>query len=157
MAAIAAARTAGAPTYASEDLAAAEASLKRYDEFVAQRDYKQALSTALDARDRGFEAAKAAAAKQVALHAQANQLLASLDAALVSVDAQLKAAHPRSQAKQVNKLRQTRKTTAVAMQEARTQLEAGELTPAINRLVVASAALKRDSDALDAAAKKTKK
>jgi hypothetical protein len=46
--AIAAARTAGAPDYAADEFAAAEASLKRCDEFVTQRDYKQALGAAID-------------------------------------------------------------------------------------------------------------
>jgi len=143
--------------YAPDDFAAAEASLKRYDGFVAQRDYKQALSTALDVRDRAYEAAKTATAKQTALRAEADQRLNALFTDIVSVDAKLKVARPRTQAKQVAKLRQTRKTAAVAMQEARTQVTAGELTPAIKRLVDVSAALKRDSDALDGGATKAKK
>lgn len=154
VAAIAAARTAGAATYAADELAAADASLKRYDDFVTQRDYQQALSTALDARDRGFEAAKAAAAKQQALRVEADRLLRSLEAQLVVVDARLKATHPRTQARLVDKLRQTRKATATAMQEARKELSAGELSAATRRLVGASTALKRDNDALGDAAKK---
>lgn len=157
MASIAAARTASAATYAVEDLAAADASLRRYDEFVAQRDYKQALSMALDARDRGFEVAKAAVANETALRTDADRLLKALDAALVGADAQLKIARPRAMARRVDTLRQTRKATAVAMQEARALITDGELTRATRRLGDAIAALKRDSDALDTAAQKTKK
>jgi hypothetical protein len=157
VASIASARTAGASTYAADELASAEASLKRYDDFVAQRDYQQALSMALDARDRGFDAAKAAAAKQESLRSDCDRLLRSLDAALASADARLKVARPRAQARLVDKLRQTRRATAVAMQEARKELSAGELSAAKKRLVDASAALKRDSDALDETGKKPKK
>lgn len=157
MAAITAARAAGAATYAADELAAADASLKRFDDFVTQRDYKQALSTALDARDRGLEASKAATAKQAALRAQANTLLTTLETALTSVDALLKPTRPRALARVVDKLKQTRKATALAMQEARTQLSAGQLTPATRRLVDATAQLKRDSDALEDAIKKIKK
>lgn len=156
-ASIAAARTAGAATYAADDLAAADATLKRYDEFVAERDYKQALSAALDARDRGLEAAKAATAKQTSLRADADLLLTTLETALAAVDVQLKTTRPRAMAKAVAKLRQTRKATTLDMQEARSQLAAGQLTQAGKRLVDATAALKRDSDALDDAAKKMKK
>ncbi|MEI6245767.1 MAG: hypothetical protein WCQ64_12070, partial [Acidobacteriota bacterium] len=109
------------------------------------------------ARDRGLEASKAATAKQAALRAQANTLLTTLDTALTSVDALLKPTRPRALARVVDKLKQTRKATALAMQEARTQLSAGQLTPATRRLVDATAQLKRDSSALEDAIKKIKK
>lgn len=157
MAAIAAARTAGAETYAADDIAAAETSLKRYDGFVAQRDYKQALNSALEARDRGFEAAKAATARQTELRAEASRLLALLDAALKTADAELKAPRPASAAKRAARLRQTRQATALAMQEARAQLDSGELTKAVRRLGDAIAALNRDTAALAAIARKPKK
>lgn len=157
VAAIAAARTAGAPDYATDEFAAAEASLKRYDEFVTQRDYKQALGAAIDSRDRAFESAKAAATRQQTLRSEATQLLSALEAALVATDAQLKTPRPRALAKPVDKLRQTRKTAASAMQEARAQLESGMLLKAVQRLTDATAAVKRDSAALEEAARKPKK
>lgn len=157
IAAIASAREAGAATYAADDIAAADAALKRFDDFVAQRDYKQALNTALDARDRAIEAAKAATTKQTALRAQAATLLATLDAAVASADVQIKTTRVRALAKPTEKLRQARKAAAIALQEARTKLSAGELTTATRRLVDATAVLKRDSDALEEAAKKIKK
>ena len=60
--AIEAARAAGAEAYAPEELAAAQQALKRYDEAVAERDYRQALNHALDSRERASAAAKKAAA-----------------------------------------------------------------------------------------------
>lgn len=60
--AIEAARAAGAADYAPEELAAADQALKRYHDAVAERDYRQALNHALDARERASAAAKKAAA-----------------------------------------------------------------------------------------------
>jgi hypothetical protein len=157
VAAIASARTAGAVTYAAADLKAAEASLTRYDEFVAQRDFKQALSAALDARDRAFEAATAAAKQQTALRVEADTLLTSLEQSITAADTLLKSARARALAKPADALRRTRKATTVAMQEARTLLASGELSRAVRRLTDATAALKRDSVALDDASKKLKK
>lgn len=143
--------------YAAEDLTAADASLKRYDDFVAQRDYKQALSSALDARDRGFEAARLSAQKKAALQAEADALLQSLGAALVTANAQIKAPHPKSAARQVETLRQTVKAANITMQEAGSLIARGELTTAVRRLGNAIAALKRDSSAFPDGAKKNKK
>ena len=56
--AIDAARAAGADQYARDEFAAAEDALKRSHDAVAQRDYRQALNTALDARERAQAAAK---------------------------------------------------------------------------------------------------
>jgi hypothetical protein len=60
-------------------------------------------------------------------------------------------------AKAVDKLRQTRKAATTAMQEARTQIESGLLLKAVQRLTDATAAVKRDSAALEEAARKPKK
>jgi len=157
VAAIEAARTAGALSYAADELAAAAASLKRYDDLVAQRDYKQALSAALDARDRAFESAKSATTKQASLRTEADRLLKSLDTAMAVADADIKASRPASAAKRADKLRQTRKAAAVAVQEARTQVASGELTKAVKRLVDATAAMKRDIASLEAVIKKPQK
>lgn len=155
--AIAAAQTAGAVTYATDELAAAQASLTRFDGLVAQHEYKQALSAALDARDRAFEAAKAAAAAQTALRAQADQLLNAMAAAIAVADADLKTAASAGAARRADRLRQTRKASVTAMQDARTLLSAGELTKAVKRLVDANAALKRDIAALEPQLKKPSK
>ncbi len=157
MAAIDTARTAGASAYAADQLTAAEASLKRYDDLVADRDYKQALSAALDARDRAFDAAKSATARQASLRSEADQLLKSLDAAVAAADADLKASRSASAARRADKLRLTRKAAASAMQEARTMMTAGELTKAVKRLVDANAAMKRDIASLEAVVKKPQK
>src|SRR3954469_19316834 len=90
--AIDAARAAGADQYAREEFTAAEDALKRSHENVAQRDYRQALNTALDARERAQEAAKESVNKKAIARADATTALAEADAALHDSRARLKAA-----------------------------------------------------------------
>lgn len=77
--AIAAARAAGAATYASAELSAAEKALVDYDAAVAQRDYRLALRLAVEARNGAYEAAKRAADEKAALRGRAEQVVATLD------------------------------------------------------------------------------
>ena len=60
-AAVDAARTAGAERYASDEFTAAAGSLDKARAAVEQRDYRQALNYALDARQRAADAARQAA------------------------------------------------------------------------------------------------
>ncbi len=57
-----AARAAGAETYARTEFEAADAALAQAHRAVAERDYRQALSSALDARERARTAARDASA-----------------------------------------------------------------------------------------------
>src|SRR3954463_713312 len=90
--AIDAARAAGADQYAREEFSAAEDALKKSHEAVEQRDYRQALNTALDARERAQAAAKESVNKKATARADATQALADADAALHNSRARLKAA-----------------------------------------------------------------
>jgi predicted S18 family serine protease len=56
--AIDAARAAGADQYAPDEYAAAAATLQKAQDSVDQRDYRQALSYAIDARQRAIEASR---------------------------------------------------------------------------------------------------
>jgi Domain of unknown function (DUF4398) len=56
--AVEAAQAAGAETYAAEDYAGAAATLQKARASVDQRDYRQALSYAIDARQRAIEASR---------------------------------------------------------------------------------------------------
>lgn len=60
--AIEAARAAGAETYARTEFQAADAAMRRAHTAVAERDYRQALTFALDAREQARAAAREAAA-----------------------------------------------------------------------------------------------
>src|SRR5256885_1638928 len=88
--AIDAARAAGADQYARDEFAAAEDALKRSHEAVAQRDYRQALNTALDARERAQAAAKEVVNKKAIARADATKALADADGALHNARAKLK-------------------------------------------------------------------
>lgn len=74
--AIAAARAADAGRYAPVALRMAETSLAGYDAAVAQRDYREALRLALEARDTAFQAARDASDEKAAARSRAEQLLA---------------------------------------------------------------------------------
>lgn len=65
-----AARAAGAEQYAPEEMSAATATLQQAHDAIAQRDFRLALTRALDAHDRALEAAKAAADGQVRARAE---------------------------------------------------------------------------------------
>ena len=74
--AVASARAADAAIYAPEGLQAAEAALLKYDESVAQRDYRQALNLAIEARDKAYEAAQQAGEAKNSARNEANRLIA---------------------------------------------------------------------------------
>jgi hypothetical protein len=79
--AIDAARAAGAAEYAAEEFRAAEGALSKSQAAVAERDYRQALSFAIDARERAQEAARTAAENRARARSEIDQVLANADAA----------------------------------------------------------------------------
>src|SRR5437764_12547443 len=90
--AIDAARAAGADQYARDEFTAAEDALKRSHDAVAQRDYRQALNTALDARERAQAAANESVNKKAIARADATKALLDAEGALHQARARLKAA-----------------------------------------------------------------
>src|SRR5262245_26310287 len=91
-AAVDAAREAGAPEYAPAEFQAAEDALRRAHDAVGQRDYRLALSNALDSRERAQEAVTAAATQKAAARKAAEQAVADADRALERARATLKSA-----------------------------------------------------------------
>jgi hypothetical protein len=90
--AIDAARAAGAEIYARDELTAATEALTHAREAVELRDYRLALSHALDSRERAQNAAKMAADGQAAARVEADRALTSLTTALTTVRTKLEAA-----------------------------------------------------------------
>jgi methionyl-tRNA synthetase len=90
--AITAARAAEASTYAPTTLAEAEAALSRYDLAVAQRDYREALRQAVEARDSGYQATREAANEKAIQRGRAERLTAEVTAALDTIRRQPAAA-----------------------------------------------------------------
>jgi hypothetical protein len=83
--AIEAARAAGAGDYAADELQAAEQALQRSLDAVKERDYRQALNFALDARERAQTAAREAAEARAVVRSEAERALNATDEALAGV------------------------------------------------------------------------
>jgi hypothetical protein len=87
--AITTARAAGAAQYAATEFAAAEAALKRSQDAAAQRDYRQSLNYALDARERAQAAAREAADKKAVARGLAERAITAGELALATAQQRL--------------------------------------------------------------------
>ena len=106
--------------------------LKRAHEAVAQRDYRQALNNALDARERAQVAAKETVNRKATARADATKALADADAALHDSRAKLKAAETAHiAARTLANGRKAIDNGESAVQEARTAFEKGDYLGAI--------------------------
>jgi hypothetical protein len=145
--ALADARAAGAETYAPEELQAAEAALQKYDGAVAQRDYRQALNFAQDARDQAYASAKRAATEKAAALAHANDLIADLEALMKAANARLSgtgAPGPRLTSQAAERLRAALRAAPGALQEARSLLDQQDYRGAVLRATPAVEAFRRE-------------
>jgi hypothetical protein len=88
--AIDAARAAGADRFAAAEFMAATDALKRSEEAVAAGDYRQALSHAIDSRERAQSAAKLAVEGRADARGQAERAIAEVATLLSQARAQLK-------------------------------------------------------------------
>ena len=133
--AIDAARAVGAAEYAATELDAAVTALARADEAVGQRDYRLALSQALEARERAQVAARDAASRQAELRSQAEREAAALETAAQAASTRLDDLRRRK----VTPVLLAAATSALAgaeqaLQEARTRLAAQEFRLAVEAL-----------------------
>ena len=150
--AIDAARAAGADQYAREEFTAAEDALKRSHTAVDQRDYRQALNAALDARERAQAAAKESVSKKATARADASKALADADTDLHDARAKLKtaeAAHVPARTLTIG--RKAIDTGETAVQEARTAFEKGDYLGSIETARGVSSHLRPVTHDLDAA------
>jgi len=139
--AIESARTAGADQYAREEFNAAETALKNATDAVDQRDYRLALSRALDARERAQNAEKETATRKAAVRADASRTLAVAGRALDDARAKLRNAEAaRVPARVLAPARRVIADEDLAVQEARTAFGQGAYANAIE---AASAATTR--------------
>lgn len=142
-----AARAAEAATYAPADLQAAEAALQKYDEAVAQRDYRQALNLAQEARDRAYDATTHATSEKTAARGLAEKLVAELDALSKAASARLAGAGPpgpRLTSQAAERLRAALRAAPGVLQEARALLDQRDYRGATLRLTPAVEALRRE-------------
>ncbi len=119
--AIDAARAAGAGKFAADELTAAIDALKRSDDAVAAGDYRQALSHALDSRERAQNAAKMAVDGRADARGQAERGIAEVATLLSRAQTQLK--DPRVAGRELKPPRTTVAAIEVMLQEARTALK----------------------------------
>jgi flagellar hook-basal body complex protein FliE len=118
--AIEAARAAGADLYAPDEYKAAVAALKRSEDAVDERDYRQALGYALDSREQAQNAARNAANQKAAVRSQAERELHDLQTALGRARNRLKAAEgPRARRRGLQAAGLTLDSVAAAVQKAR--------------------------------------
>ena len=123
--AIEAARRAGAEQYAPETFAAATAALLQSNQAVEQRDYRLALSLAVDASDRAQEAARAAADRKAKARTDTEAALNTANALVMQLQARVKVAEQaRVPARELSPARITLKDAEAALQKARALLAA---------------------------------
>jgi hypothetical protein len=118
--AIDAARAAGAEQYAAEPFTAATTAMRETHAAVEQRDYRLALSRAIDANDRALEAARQAADGKARARSEAEAAATRLATTLGHLDERLKAATGlKLTAKETDPARRMRADADRALQEAR--------------------------------------
>lgn len=91
--AIDAARAAGADRYAATEYTAATDALKRAQDAVAQRDYRQALNEALDSREHAQNAARDAADTKAQVRGEVERDMAQIAALIAEANTRLAAAN----------------------------------------------------------------
>lgn len=147
--AIAAARAASADVYAADDLHAAETALGAYDAAVAQGDYRQALSSALDARDRAYEAVRRASTAKAEARGRAESLVTALEGLIETISLRLSGATtPRITGSNALRLRKAVAASSTPLQEARTAIDEERYPAAITQLEAALAALQKEFSAV---------
>jgi len=133
--AIDAARAAGAEQYASEPFTAATTAMQQTHEAVQQRDYRLALSRAVDANERALEAARQAANGKARAQTEAEGAILRTQTAVRQLAEQLKTADAaRVPARDQEPARRTLTESQRALQEARTAIVATNY-PVVMKLV----------------------
>ena len=148
--AIDAARSAGAGDYAREEFNAAEKALTTAREAVLQRDYRLALTNAIDSRERAQTAAKEAIDQKAIVRKATERALGTTAGAVAQARARLKAAETvRPPRAALVSPRRAIDDADKAVQEARAAFNTGDYLGAKNRLDAANAGLAAASRDLD--------
>jgi hypothetical protein len=145
------ARAAGADRYAGEEYAGAVDALKDATAAVEQRDFRLALSRALDSRERAEAAAAEASNKVVAARAEAENGLLTARASLGRTQSKLKTVESgRVPAAAVSASRESIATAEQHLQEARKAFDKTDYLGASTATVAAMQAISTADAALDA-------
>jgi hypothetical protein len=133
--AIDAARAAGAERYAPTEFTNATTALQQAHDAVAQRDYRLALSRALDASERAQQSARQAADSKAQVRSEAEALVATTATAHQQLVSAAKAAEAaRVPAATLAAARHTATRTDAALQKARALLKAEQYLEAKDAL-----------------------
>jgi len=152
--AIDAAKTAGADEYARDEVTAAEKALANAREAVGQRDYRLALTNALESRERAQNAAKEAADQRAIARTNIERTMRDTIAALARTRARLKTAeNSRVPEHALASPRQAITDADRAVQEARAAFDKGDYLGAQRTLEAANAHLSAGARDLDAPAR----
>jgi hypothetical protein len=150
--AVDAARAAGAEQYAPESFAEATTALQQSHEAVNQRDYRLALSRAVDASDRAQEAARAAAEGKAKARSQAEAAVNAVNALVMHLQARLKVAEEvRVPSRELAPARATLKETEGALQKARALLAAENYAAAIQAVSGSDSQIRSETRVVEAA------
>ena len=151
--AIEAARAAGADQYAPQEFAGAVEALRQSEQAVTQRDYRLALSRAIDSRERAQSAAKAAVVARAKARGDAERVIAVVTIQLTQARDRLKdpvvARMPR---RVLDNAQSTLAAADNAMQEARAALASDDYAKALQRGNDASAQIQQATGTLDSSA-----
>jgi hypothetical protein len=150
-----AARAAGAEQYAALEYTAATAALQEAREAVNQRDYRLALTRALDAHDRAQGAAKGAADGKARARGDAEAAIAAASAAVTQINSQLHA--PETAKLPARDLAPARRAVAdaeSAVQKARAAIGSGDYLAAKESVKDIPARIRGEIVALDTATAK---
>lgn len=151
--AIDAARAAGAEQYAPQEMAAADVSLQQAHEAIGQRDYRLALTRALDAHDRALEAARAAAEGLARARGKADAAIAAARAATERLKLRLDAPEAaRLPKKEADAARRILEAAEADVQKARAAVTDGDYATAREAVEGISERISAQLEALDALA-----
>jgi hypothetical protein len=150
--AIDAARAAGAEQYAPQAFTAATSALKQAHDAVAQRDYRLALTRALDAGDRAQDAAKGAADGKARARPEAESAINGASAALGRLQARINAERPRLPRGTLEAATRTHGAAELALQKARAALNTGNYLEAKETVAGLEPRITAQIQAVDAAA-----
>jgi hypothetical protein len=146
--AIEAARAAGAERYASTELASATRALKDAHDAVDQRDYRLALTKAVDANERAQQAAREAADSRARARSDVERAITTVSSSLQQLQALIKTDGARLPASVLTSARRETASSQAALQKARTLLEAGQYLDARDALAGADERLTAELKAM---------
>lgn len=152
--AIDAAKAVDADRYARDEYTAARDALRKANQAVAERDYRQALNYALDSRERAEAAAKEATENRAAARRDAEKALSDASAALKDAQQHLKAAETgRAASKTIAGPRKAVVDGGNQVQKARAAFEGGDYPAVTDAAHAAAVRLRAAAHDLEGAAK----